>query len=127
VQCEHFQWKREWTLLTLISIKMLMEQMGFRMQLNEGQAQEYRRRHDEIWPELVALLKQAGVSDYSIFLHEETNSLFAVLRRTQDHTMDTLPLEPVMQRWWAHMADIMASDNSNEPIVEPLERVFHLA
>jgi L-rhamnose mutarotase len=127
VQCEHFQWKGEWTLLTLISIKMLMEQIGFRMQLNECQAQEYRRRHDEIWPELVALLKEAGVSDYSIFLHEETNSLFAVLRRTQDHTMDSLPLEPIMQRWWAHMADIMASDNSNEPIVEPLERVFHLA
>lgn len=106
----------------------MMEQIGFRMQMNEGQAQEYRRRHDEIWPELVALLKEAGISDYSIFLHEDTNSLFAVLRRVQDHTMDTLPLEPVMQRWWAHMADIMASDgDSNEPIVEPLERVFHLA
>lgn len=105
----------------------MMEQIGFRMQMNEGQAQEYRRRHDEIWPELVVLLKEAGISDYSIFLHEDTNSLFAVLRRIQDHTMDTLPLEPVMQRWWAHMADIMASDDSNEPIVEPLERVFHLA
>jgi L-rhamnose mutarotase len=103
-----------------------MEQIGFRMQMNEGQAQEYRRRHDEIWPELVALLKDVGVSDYSIFLHEETNSLFAVLRRTINHTMDTLPLEPVMQRWWAHMADVMASDDNNEPIVEPLERVFHL-
>ena len=104
-----------------------MEQIGFRMQMNEGQAQEYRRRHDEIWPELVALLKEAGVSDYSIFLHENTCSLFAVLRRSKDHTMDSLPLEPIMQRWWAHMADIMASDDSNEPIVEPLERVFHLA
>ena len=95
--------------------------------MNEGQAQEYRRRHDEIWPELVALLKEAGVSDYSIFLHENTCSLFAVLRRPKDHTMDSLPLEPVMQRWWAHMADIMASNDSNEPIVEPLEGVFHLA
>ena len=104
-----------------------MEQIGFRMQLNDGQAQEYRRRHDEIWPELVELLKQAGISDYSIFLHEETNSLFAVLRRTADHTMDKLPLDPIMQRWWAHMADIMASDANNEPVVEPLDRVFHLA
>ena len=104
-----------------------MEQIGFRMQLNDGQAQEYRRRHDEIWPELVELLKQAGISDYSIFLHEDTNSLFAVLRRTADHTMDKLPLDPIMQRWWAHMADIMASDANNEPVVEPLDRVFHLA
>ncbi len=104
-----------------------MEQIGFRMQLNDGQAEEYRRRHDEIWPELVELLKQAGISDYSIFLHEDTNSLFAVLRRTADHTMDKLPLDPIMQRWWAHMADIMASDANNEPVVEPLDRVFHLA
>ena len=104
-----------------------MEQIGFRMQLNEGQAQEYRRRHDEIWPELVGLLKSAGISDYSIFFHEKSNSLFAVLRRTTDHTMNNLPLDPIMQRWWAHMADIMATNNNNEPLVEPLERVFHLA
>ena len=104
-----------------------MEQIGFRMQLNSGQVQEYRRRHDEIWPELVDLLKRAGISDYSIYVHDETNSLFAVLRRTDDHTMDTLPLEPVMQKWWAYMADIMASGDNNEPVVEPLDRVFHLA
>ena len=97
------------------------------MQLNEGQAQEYRRRHDEIWPELVGLLKSAGISDYSIFFHEESNSLFAVLLRTTDHTMNNLPLDPIMQRWWAYMADIMATDDNNEPLVEPLERVFYLA
>ena len=97
------------------------------MQLNEGQAQEYRRRHDEIWPELVSLLKSAGISDYSIFFHEESNSLFAVLRRATDHTMNKLPLDPIMQRWWAYMADIMATDDNNEPLVEPLERVFYLA
>lgn len=96
------------------------------MQLNSGQAAEYRRRHDEIWPELVSLLKEAGISDYSIFLHEPGNSLFAVLRRSPDHTMDRLPLEPVMQRWWEHMADIMVSGSNNEPVVEPLEQVFHL-
>lgn len=105
----------------------MTEQIGFKMQLNPGQAQEYRRRHDQIWPELIALLKEAGISDYSIFLHEDTNSLFAVLRRTQGHSMDGLSLEPVMQRWWSHMADIMVSDLSSEPLVEPLERLFHLA
>ena len=103
-----------------------MEQIGFRMQLNEGQAIEYQRRHDEIWPELVSLLKDAGVSDYSIFLHEPTNSLFAVLRRTPAHTMAKLPLEPIMQKWWAYMADIMLSGANSEPVVEPMERVFHM-
>ena len=104
-----------------------MEQIGFRMQLNPGQAVEYKKRHDEIWPELVTLLKNAGISDYSIFLHEDTNSLFAVLKRTPDHAMEQLPLEPLMQRWWEHMADIMACHDNNEPIVEPLNQVFYLA
>jgi len=103
-----------------------MEQIGFRMQLNPGQAEEYRRRHDEIWPELVSLLKEAGISDYSIFFHEETLSLFAVLKRRADHSMDSLPMEPIMQRWWQHMADIMQSGANNEPVVEPLERVFYM-
>lgn len=104
-----------------------MEQIAFRMTLRAGQAAEYRKRHDEIWPELVNLLKEAGVSDYSIYLHDETHSLFATLRRPPGHTMDELPLQPIMQKWWAHMADIMATNEKNEPLVEPLERVFYLA
>ncbi|MBX2879756.1 MAG: L-rhamnose mutarotase [Granulosicoccus sp.] len=104
-----------------------MEQIGFRMQLMQGQIEEYRRRHDEIWPELVSLLKEAGISDYSIFYHEDTNSLFATLRRTANHQMDSLPASTIMQRWWAHMADIMDTADNNEPIVEELDRVFYMA
>lgn len=103
-----------------------MEQLAFRMTLKSGQAALYRQRHDQIWPELVTLLKEAGISDYSIFLHEPTNSLFAVLRRSDEHSMDKLPLDPIMQRWWAHMADIMETKDNNEPVVEPLDRMFYL-
>ena len=103
-----------------------MEQIAFRMMLNPGQAEEYRRRHDEIWPELVGLLHEAGISDYSIFLDPETNALFAVLRRTDHHTMDALPDHAVMQRWWAFMGDIMATNPDGSPVVIPLQPVFHL-
>jgi L-rhamnose mutarotase len=103
-----------------------MEKYAFKMMLNPGMAEEYKRRHDEIWPELVNLLKQAGVSDYSIHLDPETNILFGVLWRTDDHKMDDLPNHPVMKRWWAHMADIMAVKPDNEPIAVPLKNVFHL-
>ena len=82
-----------------------MQRIGFRMQLDAGQADEYRRRHDQIWPELVALLKEAGVSDYSIFLDPETNALFAVLLRSENHEMDALPQHEIMQRWWVYMGD----------------------
>ena len=104
-----------------------MEQIAFRMKLNPGQAAEYERRHDAIWPELVALLKQAGISDYSIFLDETDGSLFAVLRRDVGHQMDALPEREVMRRWWAYMADIMAREPDGAPVSVPLRPVFHLA
>jgi L-rhamnose mutarotase len=103
-----------------------MEQSAFTMRLKPGQAAEYQRRHDAIWPELVALLKQAGISDYSIFLDEATGTLFAVLRRSEDHRMDRLPEEEVMQRWWAWMAELMATNPDQSPVTVPLRRVFHL-
>jgi L-rhamnose mutarotase len=103
-----------------------MEKYAFKMLLNPGMEAEYRKRHDEIWPELVSLLKDAGISDYSIHLDSETNILFGVLWRKDDHTMDDLPNHPVMQKWWAHMADIMATNPDNEPLAVPLQTVFHM-
>lgn len=103
-----------------------MEKYAFKMQLNPGCRAEYIKRHDEIWPELSRLLKDAGVSDYSIHLDAQTNTLFAVLWRAHGHGMEDLPSHPVMQKWWAHMADIMQTHPSNEPVATPLETVFHL-
>ena len=105
---------------------MTQEKYAFRMKLNPGMKAEYIRRHDEIWPELVELLKDAGVSDYSIHLDEETNLLFGVLWRRDDHSMAELPNHPVMQRWWAFMADIMDTKPDNEPVAMPLATVFHM-
>ena len=102
------------------------EKIAFKMRLRPGCAAEYKRRHDAIFPELVTLLRQAGVSDYSIHLDPETNILFAVLWRQADHGMAALPSQPVMQRWWAHMADIMETHPGNQPVVTPLETLFHL-
>lgn len=103
-----------------------MEKHAFKMRLNQGCEDEYRRRHDEIWPELVSLLKDAGISDYSIHLDRETNILFGVLWRSDDHQMDDLPTHDVMKKWWAHMADIMVSHSDNEPVVTDLATVFHM-
>jgi len=103
-----------------------MEKYAFRMRLNPGMAAEYKARHDAIWPELAALLREAGVSDYSIHLDEETNLLFGVLWRIDDHRMADLPSHPLMQKWWAYMADIMETRGDNEPVAVPLTTVFHM-
>ena len=104
-----------------------LERHAFKMQLNPGMEAEYRRRHDEIWPELVALLHEAGVSDYSIHLDRETNTLFGVLTPARRTTRwRALPDHPVMKRWWTHMADIMATNPDNSPVQTDLVTVFHL-
>ncbi|MBS7544161.1 L-rhamnose mutarotase [Ancylobacter oerskovii] len=103
-----------------------MEKIAFKMKLLPGQAEEYRRRHDALWPELRALLKDAGIRDYSIHLDRETGLLFATLWRSADHGMDALPEHPVMRRWWSHMADIMETRPDSSPVSVPLETVFHL-
>jgi len=102
-----------------------MEKVAFRMTLNPGALDEYRKRHDEIWPELAALLKEAGVEDYSIHYDPETRALFAVMWRRPSGT-DALPDHPVMKRWWAHMADIMEAHPDNRPVEVALQTVFHL-
>jgi L-rhamnose mutarotase len=103
-----------------------MQRHAFKMFLHPGQAEEYRRRHDAIWPELSALLGKAGARDYSIFLDPETNVLFAYLERTDRHHMDDLPSHPVMRRWWDHMKDIMAVNPDGSPVTAPLAEMFHL-
>lgn len=103
-----------------------MPRYAFRMMLNPGAAEEYRRRHDAIWPDLVALLRDAGVSDYSIHLDPETGALFGMLTRPEDHGMDDLPAHPVMRRWWAHMADLMQTHPDDAPVAVPLVPMFHL-
>ena len=102
------------------------EKYAFKMRLNPGLRDEYRARHDAIWPELVDLLRQAGISDYSIHFDAETDTLFGVLWRADGHAMDALPQSPVMRRWWAYMADIMETKPDDEPMAVPLETVFHM-
>lgn len=104
-----------------------MQRHAFKMQLNPGMEAEYIRRHDAIWPDLVALLGEAGIANYSIHLDRETMTLFGYLERREDHRMDALPLHPVMQRWWAHMADIMATNPDGSPVATPLVETFFMA
>jgi L-rhamnose mutarotase len=102
-----------------------VERYAFKMKLLPGRQAEYRKRHDEIWPELSELLAVSGVRDYSIFHDPETDILFAVLRRTADHRMADLAATDVMRRWWAHMADIMETHPDDAPVATPLVEVFH--
>ena len=103
-----------------------MQRNAFKMKLKPGVAVEYKKRHDEIWPELSQEIRAAGVSDYSIFLDEETLTLFAVLKLSDGNTAAALPNSPIVRKWWNAMAPLMDVNPDNSPVVKPLKEVFHL-
>jgi L-rhamnose mutarotase len=103
-----------------------MTRVAFKMKLFEGFENEYKKRHDELWPELEELLKNTGIHEYSIFLDETTNNLFGVLKAEDPKALDNLPSHPVMQRWWKYMGDIMESNPDHSPVSIPLKEVFYL-
>lgn len=99
--------------------------VAFKMKLLPGCAEEYKKRHQALWPELLTVLKESGVSDYTIFLDEETNILFAVQQQSGQSSQD-LGGEEIVQRWWAYMADLMETHSNHAPVTVNLKPVFHL-
>lgn len=103
-----------------------MQRKAFKMQLKPGFEAEYQKRHDAIWPELSKLLKDAGVSDYSIFLDPETLTLFGFQKLAPGNTADELAGKAIMRKWWDYMADIMDSNPDHSPVCKDLREVFHM-
>jgi L-rhamnose mutarotase len=103
-----------------------MKRVAFKMYLNEGHKEEYKRRHDEIWPELKQLLKEAGISEYSIFFDEETNILFAFQKVSGEGDSQDLGQTEVVQKWWKFMADVMKTNPDDSPVTVNLEEVFYM-
>lgn len=103
-----------------------MQRLAFKMKLNRGQKEIYTKRHNEIWPELKKLLKENGVSEYSIFFDEETSYLFAFQKVSGIGGSQDLANNKTVKKWWDFMADIMEVNSDNSPISVPLEEVFYL-
>ena len=103
-----------------------MKRLGFKMQLHPGHAEEYKRRHDEIWPELKEVIAQGGARDYTIFLDPETNILFGVIHVPEDASLGDPGESPIVRKWWAYMSDIMDTNADRSPVQKPLVEVFHM-
>jgi len=103
-----------------------MKREAFKMFLKSGYEDEYVQRHNAIWLELKQLLKESGICDYSIFWDEETNQLFGYQKTERGASSQELGENPIIQRWWDYMADIMETNDDNSPVSVPLKEVFHL-
>jgi len=103
-----------------------MKRTGFKMKLLEGYKDEYIKRHREIWPSVVELLRQQGISNYSIFLDEQTNDLYAYQEQSGASSSQDLGDIEIIKEWWNYMKDIMETNLDNSPVTIPLQEVFHL-
>jgi len=102
------------------------KRLAFKMKLKPGRIDEYKKRHDELWPELHKLLKDAGLSEYSIFFDEESHTLFAFQKQAGEKGSQDLGKTEIVQRWWKYMADIMETHPDNSPLSTPLQEVFFM-
>ena len=104
----------------------MQQRIAFKMKIKTGAIEEYKKRHDELWPELHKLLKDAGISEYSIFYDEETGTLFAFQKQTGEQGSQDLGKTEIVQRWWKYMSDIMETNPDNSPVSTTLKEVFFM-
>jgi len=103
-----------------------MIRKAFVMSVNPDRHAEYERRHNPIWPELETTLKEHGVHSYSIFLHKQTNQLFACVEIEDEARWNAIADTEICRKWWAHMGDIMPANPDNSPVSTDLMKVFHI-
>lgn len=104
-----------------------MIRKAFIMRLKPGNEAEYVRRHNPVWEELQAVLKSHGVHNYSIFFDRDTNKLFGYAEIESEEKWAAIADTEICRRWWAHMKDLMHTNEDNSPLAIALDEVFHLA
>ena len=96
------------------------------MKLHEGQAAEYERRHNALWPEMKQMIREHGGRNYSIFLDPRTNVLFGYIELEDEAKWSASAETAICRKWWDYMADIMDVNPDNSPVCLDLNPVFHL-
>jgi L-rhamnose mutarotase len=103
-----------------------MIRKAFLMTLKPGCREEYERRHSPVWPEMREVLKEHGVSNYSIFHERATGRLFAYAEIESEELWEQIARTDECRRWWAYMKDLMLTNPDDSPVAEVLDEVFHL-
>ncbi|EUJ47775.1 L-rhamnose mutarotase [Paenilisteria rocourtiae] len=104
-----------------------MERVASIMYLKDGFVEEYKARHDDLWPEMEQALKEHGAQNYSIFLDDNTHVLFAYLEVENKEKYDEIASTEICKKWWAYMEPFMDTNEDNSPVSKDLTSVFYLA
>lgn len=99
---------------------------SFKMKLYDDMAEEYKKRHNELWPEMKDMIHEYGGSNYSIFLDSETNVLYGYIELEDEEKWGKSADTAICRKWWDYMADIMETNKDHSPVSKDLSLVFHL-
>jgi len=103
-----------------------MIRKAFIMKVYPNKHEEYEKRHNEIWPEMLEELRKHGGRNYSIFLDKDTNQLLGYVEIEDEEKWNQMPKTEINQKWWDYMKDIMETNPDNSPITKDLKEVFHM-
>ena len=99
---------------------------GFKMKLFEGQAEEYEKRHNELWPEMIEMIHEHGGKNYTIFWDKETDTLFGYLEIEDEEKWSKSANTAINRKWWDFMAPLMETNPDYSPVCIDLVNVFNL-
>lgn len=98
----------------------------FKMKLYPGTEEEYKKRHDQLWPEMIDMIHAYGGSNYTIALDPDTLILYGYIEIEDEALWEKGADTAVNRKWWDYMADIMETNPDNSPVCRDLKLLFHL-
>lgn len=105
-----------------------MQRVSFILKVKKDRIDEYKRRHAEVWPEMLQALRETGWHNYSLYMRPD-GLLFGYLE-TEDFgaAKAGMAKREVNARWQAEMGDLFEALEGQKPdeAMSPLEEVFHL-
>ena len=104
-----------------------MERYSWVAKIKPGKKEEYIKRHNEIWPEMVKLLKDAGICNYSIWISGDNVFGYYECSKGVDFATKTQANSPIVDKWNEYMKDVMEMEMDPITGAQPhLEEVFYL-
>lgn len=103
-----------------------MIRKAFVMTVYPDKHEEYEKRHNEIWPEMVEALHRHGAKNYSIFLDKKTSKLFGYVEIKNEELWSKMATTEINQKWWEFMEPVMETNADNSPVTTDLKEVFHM-
>jgi L-rhamnose mutarotase len=105
-----------------------MKRIGFLLKVRPEMIEEYRRRHEQVWPEMREALSRTGWHNYSLFLRSD-GTLFGYFETPDSFAaaLEAMSREEVNARWQAEMAPFFeGTGDAADTMMEELVEVFHL-